>query len=98
MKRYVDQKNRCAEMVLLKQKVYYTKIISDAGNCQKTLFKIANERLDKVKQKILPSYTEPKKLANDFNSFYVQKVQKIRQSIPENTVTQPYCSRPFTGE
>ena len=47
MKRYVDQKNLCAEMVLSKQKVYYTKIISDAGNCQKTLLMCVLTKLNK---------------------------------------------------
>ena len=44
---YTQQKKVCIEMALNKQTVYYSKLDEDAGKCQKTLFKVANELLDK---------------------------------------------------
>ena len=79
---YIQQKKRCADLALEKQKYHYTKLIQNAGNCQKSLFKIANEMLDKTKSKVLPQYSDPKHLANEFNEYFVEKVQKIRNSIP----------------
>ena len=53
--------------------------------------------LDKTSERVLPSYDDPKKLADEFNHFYINKVTKIRDSIPETT-DKSYYARPFTGE
>ena len=94
---YVKQRNLCAEMCINKKKQYYSKIISEAENDQKRLFSIASEVLDRNKVKVLPEYEDPVKLANSFNEYYVDKIKKIRSSIPtisENVVTPKY----FEGE
>ena len=96
--KYVNQKKVCAEMVLVKQNAHYSRIIQDAGKCQKSLFKVANEMLDKTKVKVLPAYDDPKVLANEFNEYFVEKVKKIRKSIPKSNEDESYYSRPFTGE
>ena len=95
---YINQKNLCIEMSLSKQTNYYTKVVDGAKNCQKSLFKIANELLDKNSEKVLPSHSDPKQLANDFNNYYVEKVNTIRKSIPEVSNNPSYYSRPFIGK
>ena len=71
-------------MSLSKQTIYYSKMVEDSKNCQRSLFKIVNELLDKKnRENILLSHTDPKQLADDFNSYYIQKVMKILQSINE---------------
>ena len=94
---YVNQKQICIDMALAKQTEHYSKVVTDAGSCQKSLFKIANTLLDKTKVKVLPTYTDPKQLANQFNKFYIEKVKRIRNSIP-SSVENPVYSRPFQGE
>jgi hypothetical protein len=96
--KYTEQKRICTEMAITKQKQHYTKLVSDNSGCQKSLFKVANELLDKNSKKVLPSHNDSKKLANDFNKFYVDKVNKIRKSIPSVTEIPAYYSRPFKGE
>ena len=93
---YIQQKKRCSELVLEKQTSYYRKVVTDAGKCQKTLFKVANELLDKNNERVLPAHTDSKVLANDFNAFYVDKVLKIRQSIPTVEPDSRFA-RPFQG-
>ena len=93
---YIQQKKLCVEMALEKQTAHYTKLVEDAGSCQKTLFKVANELLDKNEDRVLPPHSDSKQLANEFNQFYVDKVKKIRKSIP--TVTPTAHPRPFQGE
>ena len=93
---YIQQKKRCSELVLEKQTSYYRKVVTDAGKCQKTLFKVANELLDKNNESVLPAHTDSKVLANDFNAFYVDKVLKIRQSIPTVEPDSRFA-RPFQG-
>ena len=73
-------------------------MISDAESCQKSLFKVANELLDKNSERVLPSHSDSKQLANEFNQFYVDKVQKIRHSIPTVESDSQYYSRPFQGQ
>ena len=88
----------CVELAILKQKNYYSKCINDSGNCQKSLFKIANELLDEIKQKVPPSHSDPKQLAEDFNTYYIEKVTKIRKLIPKTSEDSSYYSRPFKGK
>jgi exonuclease III len=97
MNNYIQQKKLCTEMVINKQTKHYTKLVTDAGNCQKTLFKVANELLDKNNERVLPQHTDSKKLANEFNKFYIEKIQKIRQKIPHVEADSRFA-RPFQGQ
>ena len=94
---YVNQKNVCVELSLAKQTSYYSKLVGESKNCQRSLFKIANELLDKSNDKVLPSHTNEKQLANHFNEYFVEKVSKIRRSIPVESSNPTYFSRPFDG-
>ena len=38
--------------------------------------------MDKTKVRILPEHDDPKKLANEFNTYYIDKIDKIRKAIP----------------
>ena len=57
---------------------------------------VANEFLDRNHERVLPAYTDSKALANEFNAYYVDKVKKIRQSIP-SVDSDIRFSRPFQG-
>ena len=98
MNRYIHQKELCTIMAAEKQRTYYSKVLEDAGKCQKTLFKVANELLDKKGERVFPVHTDSKKLANEFNQFFINKVQKIRDSIPDVTENSIHYSRPFQGQ
>ena len=80
---YINQKQVCAEMALTKQTKHYSKLVDGATNSQKSLFKVANELRDRNKKKVLPNHDDPKKLANDFNNYFVDKIKLIRKSIPK---------------
>ena len=95
---WIAQKRSCTQLSLSKQTLYYTKLVADSSNSQKSLFKVANQLLDKENKKVLPMYTDPKKLANDFNQYFIEKVNKIRRCIPVVETTPSYCSQPFNGE
>ena len=95
--RYAKQKSLCCTMSLEKQKSYYSGVIEKCGS-QKELFKVANDLLDKTKDRVLPSYTEPVGLANRFNDFFIEKVIKIRNSIPTPKDSVNQYRRPFNSE
>ena len=88
----------CVDQAIRKQTQYHSKLVEDSSNGQKLLFKVANELLDKNSEKVLPTQDDPKQLANDFNQFFIDKVNKIRKSIPEVNNNVTYYSRPFQGE
>ena len=79
---YVNQRQICAEMSRKKQNQHYSKVVEEAGNDQKTLFQVANTLLDKGGIRKLPEHTDALQLANEFNDFYLNKIKKIRESIP----------------
>ena len=86
-KNYVDQRQHCADLSIAKQSSYYSKVVEEIGNDQKLLFKMVNNLLDKDKVRVLPEHTDPLQLANEFNQYYIEKVDKIRRSIPSTTQT-----------
>ena len=81
---YVTQRNLCAELSVSKQEQYYKHLIESSSNKQKSLFKIVDETLDKKAERILPAHTDAKALANEFNQYYIDKIDKLRAAIPES--------------
>ena len=84
-KKYVEQRKVCAQMSVQKQEAFYSKVVSEAGNDQKILFNVVNNLLDKRKVRILPEHTDPKELADEFNEYYIEKIKKLRKTIPNNS-------------
>ena len=84
---FLHQKNECARMAKRKM----SSIISSKITEQKengNLFKVLNEVLDNDNLKVLPSYSNATNLANNFNHFYLTKIENIRESIP-------YCTHSY---
>ena len=78
------QRNVCVTMAVEKQERYYKSLIESSGNQQKALYDVAAKVLDEKDAEVLPSHTDPVELANDFNKYYIQKIEKLRESIPQN--------------
>ena len=95
---YLNQRNLCADMSISKQNSHYTKLVDEAGNDQKTLFKVANSLLDKGQTRVLPEHTDPLQLANEFNQYYINKIDKLRKSIPPTTRQTQEEGMRFSGE
>ena len=81
--RYVQQRELCADLSIIKQKNFYTAVIERNRGNQKNLYKIVTTLLDKDRCKVLPDHYDDGVLANDFNKFYIDKVRKIRSAIPK---------------
>ena len=54
--------------------------------------------LDKTSKKRLPHCTDAAKLANEFNNYYVEKIEKLRQTIPKNANNYHDEIKQFEGE
>ena len=81
---YEEQRLNCAQLSIEKQRKYYSNVIEENGNNQRSLFKVVNHVLDKNKIKTLPKYDNPTKLADEFNEYYVKKISDLRRTIPES--------------
>ena len=70
-------------MANVKKKDYLDSVIKKSEQKTRTLYQVVNKVLDRNQKKILPDYADSiKQLASDFNNFFAEKVEKIRNNIP----------------
>ena len=80
---YIEQREICVDMANDKRTIYYNEVISSKKGDMQALFKIANNIFDKNKgSHSLPQHDDAVNLANQFNNFYCDKIQQIRQKVP----------------
>ena len=77
---FIRQRDLCVAMALEKQAAYYRTMIHNAKGGQKSLFKIVNNLLDKNNARRLPAHSDEIQLANDFNNFYINKINKYNST------------------
>ena len=80
---YVEARENTQSLSIEKQKAFYSQEINNAKNSQKALFSICKNLLDVSKSRILPSYTCSFALANKFNDYFIDKIEKIRNNFPK---------------
>ena len=80
---FVEARENTHLLSIEKQKAFYSQEINNAKNSQKSLFSICKNLLDVSKLRILPSYTCPFVLANKFNDYFIDKIEKIRNNFPK---------------
>ena len=96
---YNAQTRHCAFLARTKRKAYCnTAIANAAGSNQTQLFKLLNKLIDNVKKiNNLPEHDDPTTLANQFNSYFTNKVQTIHDSIPPNSSVAPPAGQHITS-
>ena len=57
-----------------------------------------NTALDNNVETVLPTHNDPVELANEFNEFYVDKIDNLRQSIPDEVYNDLPTPPHFKGE
>ena len=91
---FLHYKDLCQEATALantKKKDFVEAVIKKSENKTRTLYQVVNKVLDRKQSRFLPDYTEDiEVLASDFNKFFSEKVEKIRESIPASSI--PECS------
>ena len=81
--RYNQQRDLCVVMANNKQKEFYSNLLQSTDN-QHDLFKNVSSLWNKPKVKYLPSHDDPLQLANEINSFFIDKINKIRQQFHQS--------------
>ena len=80
-KDFVAQRNFTKAVLSCDKSVYFKALIQDKHDNPMALFRIVNSLLGKNKENPLPPHESISALANDFNSFFVGKIEKIRSKL-----------------
>ena len=67
-----------------KKTAFYSSKILNCGTNQKSLFAIVNDIRRKGNQQVLPEYESEETLANEFATFFKEKIEKIVEKFPPN--------------
>ena len=95
---YKDACAKCTAVANIKKKEYFTNIILQSSCNTKKLYQVVNKVLDRKQNVSLPDYTDDiTKLADDFNSFFTEKIDKIRKSITPKRQTPQQDDFPTMG-
>ena len=86
---FVTAREKTQNLSIEKQSKFYSDSIDSAKNSQKALFSICKNLLDMSKCKALPSHNSPLVLANKFNNYFIDKIEKIRYCFSD--VPRPLC-------
>ena len=97
--RFEESRAAVDELAKEKRREFYQNMINSSSNSQLDLFKACNTLLDS-KQKLQVPYSEDyDTLANNFNDFFVSKIEKIRKNLENsgtlikiNKITNPFVT------
>ena len=78
---FVTARECTHQLSIEKQTNFYRKTIENSNNSQKSLFSICKNLLDMSKSRSLPSHSCSIDLANKFNDYFINKIEKIRKSF-----------------
>ena len=78
---YKSERNKLNHMIERGKKEYYQKQISESSSQQSTLFKCADQLLNKRKVDALPTHDDPDELCDRFLSFFHEKIRMIHEGL-----------------
>ena len=79
---YLAQKRKLKALIHNTKANYYNNKILECGKDQKALYKVMNGLLHREPRKNLPSGS-PLELAKSFNEFFIAKIDRIRDNLPQ---------------
>ena len=86
----------CDKLAKSKKRLYFKEHFSKYSNSQKALFKFVDVFLDNTdSSRTLPPTEDIQQTVHQFNSFFTDKIDKIRESFPE--ATNPTLTNLFQG-
>ena len=84
---YKDISIECSNLADLKKKQYFKNMVNNSGGNPRTLWQLVNKNLDRKQSNPLPDYTyDLAELASDFNSYFTDKIDKIRSHMDDTSV------------
>ena len=83
-----NQRNRYNRMLNEAHARYLSKLVSENSSDPKSLFKMIDNLLNRKKKSPLPDHSSASELAASFNTYFIDKVTVIDQSLEEGNQTQ----------
>ena len=93
---FVALRKQTTNLASKKQKDFYTKKMKEC-NGQKSLFNCVNNLLDSSKESVLPEHTSTVELANNFATYFKEKIVDIRKTFPAKQLNTKKTNTPFKG-
>ena len=84
------------QLALRKKQIFYTSTITDATQRQKSLFSVVNKLMDSKKDSCLPTSDSDQALANKFQTFFKEKIMKIRETFAIPVEQTTYNNPPLS--
>ena len=75
------QINRYNHLLNKNKGQYYQELVKENSGVGKKLWRVLRKVLDRSQVSTLPSCTDEKSLANRFGSFFIDKINKIRNTF-----------------
>ena len=72
---------RCNSLTNKDKATYYRALVNKNGDDPKKLWQVLRSALHRIPEKVLPSNSSQKKLAEQFAAFFTNKIAKIRESF-----------------
>ena len=72
---------RCNSLAKQDKATYYRALVHENGDDPKKLWQVLRSALHRIPDKVLPSNSSQKKLAEQFAAFFTNKIAKIRESF-----------------
>ena len=85
---FKELRKRATTMAKEKKQQHYIEKIQNSSNKPKMLFKVVKSLMDSEQSNSLPTSTSDKKLANDFQQYFKDKITKIRESFCSDEAQQ----------
>ena len=82
---FYQQHRFVSNIIKTTQKTYYTQKLTDNKTNFKWIFEISNKLLYKNEPILLPSTDNKKNLADQFNEFFITKINKIMEGLVPTT-------------
>ena len=84
-------------LLSIEKRIHYHADLIDNCNSHSEVFNVCNSLLDKPKSSNLPTYTDPKAMADNFNNYFIEKVEKIRSSFGDQRSAAGTGIEPYNG-
>ena len=76
---------RCNSLANKDKATYYRALVNENGDDPKKLCQVLRSTLHRIPDKVLPSNSSHKKLADQFAAFFTNKIAKIRESFSSSS-------------
>ena len=68
---------------------YHSNLIEQCAGDSRKLFRVVNSLSREPLETALPEYDDPTKLANEFGTFFLKKIEIIKQNLDKFQVQEP---------